>query len=186
MGADGTIAAVYSNGDVISARLNQASVAANLDDPGQWRTEIVHTTYEGGTYASGNVTGKDSGKVDQIGTSAVFDGGTGLGVGGNGMEGMLLHIQMASVPNPEGLLYDGNNNFLTAANSGPAEFGSAGMGSRGSISSGALESSNVDLAGEFTSMVITQRGLEAASKVIRTQSEILQAIIPHSLYSDRR
>jgi flagellar hook protein FlgE len=35
----------------------------------------------------------------------------------------------------------------------------------------------VDLAGEFTNMIISQRGLEAASKVVRTQSEVMQTII---------
>jgi flagellar hook protein FlgE len=115
--------------------------------------------------------------VDQIGATAVFDGGVGLGVGDNGMEGMQLHIQMAAVTNPEGLIYDGNNNYLPGPNSGSVEFGSAAVGSRGAISAGALESSNVDLSGEFTNMIITQRGLEAASKIIRTQSEIMQTIL---------
>jgi flagellar hook protein FlgE len=152
-------------------------VDANPNAPSQWRTEIVHIPYEGGTYASGNVTADDKGGVDQIGAAAVFDGGIGLGVGDNGMEGMQLHIQMASVPNPEGLVYDSNNNYVLGANAGPVEFGSAGIGSRGSLNAGALESSNVDLSGEFTNMIIAQRGLEAASKVIRTQSEIMQTII---------
>jgi flagellar hook protein FlgE len=40
-----------------------------------------------------------------------------------------------------------------------------------------LEGSNVDLAGEFSTMIVTQRGLEANSKVIRTNDEVLQAII---------
>ena len=35
----------------------------------------------------------------------------------------------------------------------------------------------MDIAGEFTNMIVTQRGLEAASKVVRTQSEVMQTII---------
>jgi flagellar hook protein FlgE len=177
VGTDGSIAAKYSNGDLITVRTNQATVTANPSDPTQWRREIIHRTYEGGTFAASNVTATDTGTVDQVGATAVFDGGVGLAVGGAGLEGMQLQLQTASVTNPAGLLYDGNNNFLTAANSGTTQFGTAGTGSRGPINSGALESSNVDLAGEFTSMVIAQRGVEAASKAVRTQSEVLQAII---------
>lgn len=177
VGSDGSIAAKYSNGDIITVRTDQSTVTANPGDPSQWKTEIIHRPYEGGTYAANNVTAQDAGGVNQIGASAVFDGGVGLGVGGAGMEGMQLRIQTASVTNPAGLLYDGNNNFLISANSGATSFGSAGAGSRASINAGALESSNVDLAGEFTNMIISQRGLEAASKVVRTQSEVMQTII---------
>lgn len=175
--ADGAISAKYSNGDIITVRTNQATVTAAPNDPSTWRREVVHRPYEGGTFAASDVTAQDAGAVDQVGASAVFDGGVGLAVGGAGMEGMQLQLQVASVTNPAGLLYDGNNNFLISANSGSTEFGVASSGSRGSINAGALESSNVDLAGEFTNMIIAQRGLEAASKVVRTQSEVMQTII---------
>lgn len=183
---DGAISAKYSNGDIISVRTNPASAAAAAaaGDPSLIRREILHQPYEGGTlsasYAAGPLYANDIGQVNQIGASAVFDGGVGLGIGtgtDNGMEGMQMQMQIASVTNPAGLLYDGNNNFLKGANAGSIQFGAAATGARGSINAGSLESSNVDLAGEFTSMVITQRGLEAASKVVRTQSEILQTII---------
>lgn len=177
VGADGSIAAKYSNGDIITVRNNQATVDANPGDPTLWRKEIIHRTYEGGVFAAGNVTATDAGSVDEVGATAVFDGGVGLGVGGGGLEGMQLQLQTASVTNPAGLLYDGNNNFMISANSGITQFGVASSGSRGSINAGALESSNVDLAGEFTNMIVAQRGLEAASKVVRTQSEVMQTII---------
>jgi flagellar hook protein FlgE len=177
VGNDGSIAAKYSNGDIITVRTDQSTVTANPGDPSQWRTEIIHRPYEGGTYAANDVTAQDAGAIDQIGASAVFDGGVGLAIAGAGMEGMQLRVQTASVTNPPGLLYDGNNNFIISANSGSTAFGSAGSGARGSINAGALESSNVDLAGEFTNMIISQRGLEAASKVVRTQSEVMQTII---------
>lgn len=177
VGVDGAISAKYSNGDIITVRTDQSTVAANLSDPTLWRTEIVHEPEEGGTFASNNITATDKGQVDEVGATAVFDGGVGLAVGGGGLQGMQLQIQTASVTNPEGLQYDGNNNFLAAANSGTTDFGTANSGSRGGINAGSLESSNVDIAGEFTNMMVTQRGLEAASKVVRTQSEVMQTII---------
>ena len=46
----------------------------------------------------------------------------------------------------------------------------------GYMSSGVLESSNVDLAKEFTDMITTQRGFQANSKVITTSDEMLQVL----------
>lgn len=178
IGTDGAISAKYSNGDIITVRTNQATVTANPQDPSLWTKEVIHRTYEGGVFSASNVVaGQDAGLVNELGATAVFDGGVGLAVGGGGLQGMQLQLQTASVTNPAGLLYDGSNNFLISANSGTTAFGVASSGSRGSINGGALESSNVDLAGEFTNMVIAQRGLEASSKVVRTQSEVMQTII---------
>lgn len=168
---DGSIAAKYSNGDIITVRTNPATPT---------NRELIYQVPGVGTFSVSTADPADMGSLNQIGASAVFDGGTGLGIGtgtDGGMDGRQLQMQLASVVNPAGLLYDGNNNFLQGANSGTIQFGAGGIGSRGSVNSGALESSNVDLSGEFTNMIITQRGLEAASKMVRAQSEVLQTII---------
>jgi flagellar hook protein FlgE len=168
---DGSIAAKYSNGDIITVRTNPASPNSR---------ELIYQIPGTGTYSVSTADPQDKGPLNQIGATAVFDGGVGLGVGtgtDGGMDGRQLQMQLASVVNPAGLLYDGNNNFLQGANSGTIQFGAGGIGSRGSVNAGALESSNVDLSGEFTNMIITQRGLEAASKMVRAQSEVLQTII---------
>jgi flagellar hook protein FlgE len=52
-----------------------------------------------------------------------------------------------------------------------------GSGNRGTLLAGSLESSNVDLASEFTNLVVAQRGLEANSKMIKAQSEAMQTIL---------
>ena len=181
VGSDGAISAKYSNGDIITVRTNAASAAAAVaaGDPSLARREIIHLPYEGGTYPASNFVASDnaySGTVAQAAARQVFTGGVTPALTG-AMEGMQMQVQTASVTNPAGLLYDGNNNFLLGANAGQAQFGVSGTGSRGSINSGALESSNVDLAGEFTNMIVSQRGLEAASKVVRAQSEVMQTII---------
>ncbi len=199
IGTDGSITATYSNGDQITVRTDQASIdAANLaGDPTLIRREIVHRPYEGGDYPATTYSSADNqygdgdvgtagpnGMVMQAGLAsgrAVFTGGIddsqAIIAGLNPMEGMQLQLQSATVTNNAGLLYDGANNYLQGANSGDTGFGVPGNGARGSLLAGALESSNVDLAGEFTNMVITQRGLEAASRVIRAQSEVMQTII---------
>ncbi|MBX2861363.1 MAG: flagellar hook-basal body complex protein [Vampirovibrio sp.] len=184
IGSDGSITGTYSNGDRISVRTDPNTVSTT--DPTQARREIVHLPSEGGTYGADNdndaapSTASDDGIVTQIGIGlAGVDGGS-LGTA-NGpfsdMDGRQLQLQTATVTNPQGLLYDGNNNFLISANSGNTFFGVPGNESRGSLQAGALESSNVDIAAEFTNLVITQRGLEAASRVITAHSQVMQTII---------
>jgi flagellar hook protein FlgE len=179
IGTSGAITASYSNGDKISVRIDAASqaAAAAAGDPSLIRTEIV-TQSGADTYASENITGTDSGGIGQVATREVFTGGLAtMPTGYDPMQGMQFQLETASVTNPNGLLYTGDSNFLPGANSGTTQFGTAGTGSRGGLTAGSLESSNVDLAGQFTNMIVAQRGLEAASKMVKAQSEVLQTII---------
>jgi len=179
IGTSGAITASYSNGDKISVRIDAASqaAAASAGDPTLIRTEIV-TQSGANTYASENITGTDAGGIGQATGREVFTGGLAtMPTGYDPMQGMQFQLETASVTNPNGLLYTGDSNFLPGANSGETQFGTAGTGSRGGLTAGSLESSNVDLAGQFTNMIVAQRGLEAASKMVKAQSEVLQTII---------
>jgi flagellar hook protein FlgE len=62
-------------------------------------------------------------------------------------------------------------------NSGAAVIGTAGSGISASIIANSLEGSNVDLANEFTKMIIAQRGFEANSRVVTTSDAILGELI---------
>lgn len=84
---------------------------------------------------------------------------------------------LANFANPEGLNNLGNTLFSESNNSGPAQIGVAGQGSLGAISPSSLEMSNVDLAQEFTDMIITQRGFQANSRIITTSDELLQELV---------
>jgi len=50
-------------------------------------------------------------------------------------------------------------------------------GSQSFMTSGALEMSNVDLAQEFTNMIVAQRGFQANGKVVQTSDEMLQELM---------
>lgn len=86
-------------------------------------------------------------------------------------------IQMAKFSNPGGLEKIGGNLFRASANSGPAETGFATQQGFGSMESGFLEMSNVDLAEEFTEMIVAQRGFQANTRIITTSDEILQELV---------
>jgi flagellar hook protein FlgE len=96
----------------------------------------------------------------------------------NGETKLLGMIATATFANPAGLEAIGQNMYTTTLNSG--EFNGIGvevtMGG-GSITSGVLEMSNVDLAAEFTSMITTQRGFQANSRIITVTDTLLEELI---------
>ena len=95
----------------------------------------------------------------------------------NGINQTLAQIALASFNNPTGLLRDGNNMYAESGNSGNPIVGYAGTSNQSTITPGALESSNVDLSEEFTSMIIAQRGFQANARVITTSDEMLSELV---------
>jgi flagellar hook protein FlgE len=95
----------------------------------------------------------------------------------NGTTSPLGKIVLADFNNPAGLLRVGDNMYQESANSGSAVLGFALEGSQSQMTAGALEMSNVDLAQEFTSMIVAQRGFQANGKVVSTSDEMLQELM---------
>ena len=102
----------------------------------------------------------------------------------DGRVAALGQIAMASFKNPEGLTSLGGNLYGGSSNSGEAVIKS-GIGTLGDDNSAGygdnlqsmLEMSNVDLAEQFTDMIVTTKAFQAAGKMITTGDEILQDII---------
>lgn len=86
-------------------------------------------------------------------------------------------ITLARFVNPEGLARVGEGLYEETANSGGAAFDIPGAGGNGSLQSGTLEMSNVDLAAEFTNMIIAQRGFQANARTITSSDEVLQELV---------
>ena len=94
----------------------------------------------------------------------------------NGDTRTIAQLAMATFKNPTGLEKAGGNSYLETASSGNVTIDSA-LNSNSSIVSGALEMSNVDLANEFTDMIVSQRGFQASTKVVSTTDQILEEAI---------
>ena len=107
----------------------------------------------------------------------VSETGVITGIYSNGLNQVLGQIALANFGNPGGLTRVGYNLFEVSVNSGEALIGYPGSGGRGNLYVGALEMSNVDLASEFTNMIITQRGFQANSRIITTSDEMLQELV---------
>lgn len=100
--------------------------------------------------------------------------GTIIGKFSNGQTQKLAQVCLATFNNPAGLTKVGDNMYIKSNNSGEAQVGVSGTGGRGGFNPGSLEMSNVDLAQEFSNMIITQRGFQANSKIITVTDEMLQ------------
>jgi len=108
-------------------------------------------------------------KIDQSGIiTAVYS---------NGSTRTLGQVALATFTNPNGLEKSGETNFVASNNSGMANIGPSGIAGKGKLIAGALEMSNVDLAEQFTDMIVTQRGFQANSKTIQTSDQLLQELL---------
>jgi flagellar hook protein FlgE len=86
-------------------------------------------------------------------------------------------IAMADFANPMGLSKAGETSFVASASSGAATLGVTGEGRLGELNPGSLEMSNVDLAAEFTNLILAQRGFQASSRVITTSDQVLEDLV---------
>jgi len=105
--------------------------------------------------------------------------GTGeiVGVYSNGLKQTLGQVAMGTFKNVQGLEKVGNSAFRATVNSGYAQVGVPGTAGMGSVVNGALEMSNVDLASEFTNLIVAQRGFQANSRIMTTSDELLQELV---------
>jgi flagellar hook protein FlgE len=111
----------------------------------------------------------ESFKIDQNGVI--------IGVYSNGTNREIGQIALASFTNPGGLEKAGENTYVITNNSGEAIIGPSLTAGKGKIIAGALEMSNVDLAEQFTDMIVTQRGFQANSRTITTSDQMLQELL---------
>ena len=99
------------------------------------------------------------------------------GIFDNGNLRVIGQIGLASFTNQGGLEKIGDNNYRMTTNSGNANIGTSGLAGKGFIQAGVLEMSNVDMADQFTDMIITQRGFQANSRTIQTADQMLQELL---------
>jgi flagellar basal-body rod protein FlgG len=92
---------------------------------------------------------------------------------GEQVEVQLGEIQLARFTNPDGLVAVGQSLFLASDASGPAQVGYPGDPGYGAIAGGAIESSNVELANEFTNLLIGQRAYSLSARALQTMDEML-------------
>lgn len=105
------------------------------------------------------------------------NGGKVLAQYSNGQQDVVGQLALATIRNPESLLAVGNSSYALSARSATPAIGLPNTGGRGGVLGGAVESSTVDIAKEFTNLIVLQRGYQANSRVVTTADELSQETI---------
>lgn len=95
----------------------------------------------------------------------------------NGSRTDIYKLPLAVFPNPNGLNNRSGNAYIDTTEAGDRALQEAGIAGAGLFAPSSLESSNVDLAEEFTTMIQTQRAYSASSRIITTADEMLDELI---------
>lgn len=175
------------NGSLSTFTFDGGATAMRID-PNNGAEEMVIDLFAGTPALFDGLTGfaspstaaarsQDGYGVGVLSNISIDQSGTITGIFTNGVSRVLAQIYIAEFNNPAGLLKVGKNLYQTSANSGSAILGMAATTTSSTITSGALEISNVDLAQEFTNMIISQRGFQANARVITTSDAMLQELV---------
>jgi flagellar hook protein FlgE len=155
---------------------NAAQAPTNTATPGAIALGFFDNTSLNSSSAATVVSqnGYSAGTLSNI---TVGEDGTITGSFTNGQQKTLAQLALATFQNEDGLERIGGNQFAQTAASGLAEVGTANNGSYGSVIAGSLEESNVNLANEFTNLIVAQRAFQANSRGIETADANLQTVI---------
>ncbi len=148
-----------------------SSIALDFGSAGQTNGMTqFDADYDFRSTANGAVFGSVSGV-------AIGDDGVVTALFTNGARKDIYKLPLATFSNPNGLDAKTGNAWLETQTSGGFTLQEAGDGGSGLVAPGALESSTVDLANEFTSMIVTQRAYSAGTRVITTADDMLDELI---------
>lgn len=149
----------------VALNLRQSNGTPNLTNYAS-PSGVASTDQDG--YAAGDLAGL-----------SLADNRSGLlfAIFSNGQRRALGQVALAVFNAQDGLHRLGNNLFGETLSSGQPSIGTAGTGGRGELVGGALEQSNVDIATEFTDLIVAQRSFQANSRVITTLNQALQELM---------
>ena len=159
--------------------LNAPTTWADGATPNQitWKLYDANSvpTITGFTSASATSSkSQDGAAPGMIQSVSISPDGTIVATFGAGQTIPVGQLALATFNNPKGLVKLGSSRYGESQAAGIPNVGTAGTGGRGTLIGSALEQSNVDIAQEFTQMILAQRGYQANSKTITVSDELLQ------------
>ncbi len=179
-----------SNGNLISPLPTdpQPVIAASGMTDGASDMSITWSLYNGANGTTPTLTqfaqASATSAVTQNGSASANLSSVSLGTGGqvialydNGQQVVVGQMAMASIRNPDSLIGAGNNNYLASGLTALPAIGLPGTGGRGTVLGQSVESSTVDMATEFTNLIVYQRSYEASAHVVTTVDQMSQATI---------
>ncbi|MFQ5963001.1 MAG: flagellar hook protein FlgE [Candidatus Scalinduaceae bacterium] len=171
---NGTLASVTGTPTITVTYPNSTTQAVTLDFG-------VPNGFSGITQFSGTssaaATNQNGFAAGFFSSSTVNSNGTVVALFTNGQTQEIGQLQLATFSNPAGLSQEGENLLTATVSSGEPILKAALSGGVGTIVSGALEGSNVDIAEEFTNLIVSQRAFQANARTITTTDEVLQELV---------
>jgi flagellar hook protein FlgE len=152
-----------AGGQVLNFNLGTAGQSNGLTQLGS-TFSVAQVNQDG--LSAGNFTGVS---IDPNGiVTANFD---------NGLQQAIYIVPVATFAAPDALAAASGNNYVQTQDSGNVLLQQAGVGGAGQIDASSLENSTVDIAQEFSNLIITQRAYEANAKMITTADQMLETLI---------
>lgn len=124
-----------------------------------------------------SASSQDGVPASQVTQVSIANGGAITAEFSNGNQVVVGQLALASVSNPTSLISVGENNFEVGADTATPVVGVPGTGTLGTVDGGSLEESTVDIATEFTNLIVYQNSYQANAKVISTLSQITQNLL---------
>ena len=121
-----------------------------------------------------SATDVDGSAAASLTNVALTDGGKIVASYSNGTQVIVAQLALASIRNPQSLIAIGNNAFQASAVTALPSIGLPDTGGRGKVLGGSLESSTVDIAKEFTNLIVFQRAYQVNTRVVTTVDQISQ------------
>jgi len=173
--ADGSFAQVNGTSQIVITYLNGSPAQPITLDFGTGGGFSGLTQF-GGTSSAASIN-QDGYEEGFFSSTTINPDGKVVALFTNGQTSDIDQLQLGTFSNPAGLSSVGNNLLSPTLASGAAVLKTALSGRVGSIVSGVLESSNVDIAEEFTKLIISQRAFQANARTITTTDEVLQELV---------
>lgn len=118
----------------------------------------------------------DGGMLGTVASVEISEAGVVNAIFEDGTARAIYQLPIATFQNPDGLTRISGNGYIMSQDSGNFAINKPGALGAGAIAAGTLEASNVDLAQEFSNMILFQRAYSASSKIITTVDDMLQEV----------
>jgi len=175
--AGATIPLVSTDGDgnmILS--LNNINWTNDSDLNQDIKVDLSGLTQSASDYSVG-VINQDGAELGLRTGIAIDTDGNVVASFSNGLTQNLARIPIATFTNPNGLQERTGNVYIQTSDSGAYNLREAGQSGAGKIATSSLEASNVDLADEFSRMIVTQRAYSAGTKIISTTDQMLTELL---------
>ncbi len=153
---------------------NDMNINWNLATDAGNGTPVI-TQYSAASAVSAST--QDGVPASQVTQVSIANGGAITAQFSDGNQVVIGQLALASVSNPDSLISVGENNFQVGADTATPVVGVPGTGTLGTVEGGALEASTVDIATEFTNLIVYQNSYDANSKVISTLDQMTQNLL---------